>query len=739
MKTYFCDSNFTVALRLTVTIITSLLLLNSCKNKTPDTTSDQDASVSVPTLQHNNLGQALNPSSFLLEQAHSPVHWQPWSKEIFADAAKEKKTIFAFIGSSTNSHSLEILKEINASPSISATLNKSHVNVLVDADQHPELSFLIAALSSQIRSTVAHTQLIWFSYEGLPISWTGVTKSNQLNINTVLKRMSKTVIHLWQNDPSYVLKNSRSDIKMRLDSINPKKREEQDPLTSFRATRQAASLFDPVSNSIDHLSGLSASRYIRLMAIAASHPDTSEQQKKNYTRVATLAANNILLQGLIDPLDGGIFVGTQKSAGKLPIFTKSLSAQTQSIAAFYSLYQLTSDKAYLTAAENISNYIESTLALPDGGYSLGIIYAGYGLLDNPCIWTLEEIEAALNEEEAQLCIQAFGISGTGNIPLTDVSNRTYFRKNTLIWKTSPEELAKQNALSPAELKLKLSSITKKLAKIRTEKTKQQSQNKLTTVNNHAELASAHLVGYRATGDRTKLEKARQILNFVRSDFMTQSGELRRCRFQGKLQSLPATSSDYARVCSAALDMHEVTLDSAWLDFAAQIHQQMNSALTDSEFTYLSETDASNHSLPFKIQKFITIKEINNESSWALVYANAKRLNIRGKGEEYSLQAANIKAKINHIGSMAPLANIDLLTETSLLERKVVYLKAPADKTLLNAALPLHCQLILVTNDGTYPGASEIKASLEAGQALVMERDKVIGTAKDRETLSQMLR
>ena len=46
-------------------------------------------------------------------------------------------------------------------------------------------------------------------------------------------------------------------------------------------------MFDPVSNSIDNLSGLSIARYTEFMTLAATHPDVSERQRKNFINIAT--------------------------------------------------------------------------------------------------------------------------------------------------------------------------------------------------------------------------------------------------------------------------------------------------------------------------------------------------------------------------------------------------------------------------------------------------------------------
>ena len=123
-----------------------LLFLNSCKDN--DTKANQKGIPAkvVPSLHQNNLSKAINPSNFLLSQADSPVHWQPWDKEVFENAAKEQKTVFVFVGQFSNYQSVEILKKLNSSPAAYEQLNQSHANILL-MQTNTQISIFSSGLS----------------------------------------------------------------------------------------------------------------------------------------------------------------------------------------------------------------------------------------------------------------------------------------------------------------------------------------------------------------------------------------------------------------------------------------------------------------------------------------------------------------------------------------------------------------------------------------------------------------
>ena len=195
------------------------------------------------------------------------------------------------------------------------------------------------------------------------------------------------------------------------------------PGVILKAARKSASLFDPTSNAIDNIGNLSPARYVKLMASASHHPDLSKPQREHYLKLACLTADHLIIHGLADPLDGGVFSGVQYTTHALPRFSKTLRAQALSMEALYSVYQATQDPHYLKAADSILAYTQKHLSLDGGGHALGTTYLPNNENDNPCIWTLDEIQAALSEKEFQLASIAFGLNKRGNIPFIDNPNQ----------------------------------------------------------------------------------------------------------------------------------------------------------------------------------------------------------------------------------------------------------------------------------------------------------------------------
>ncbi|MCL4439639.1 MAG: thioredoxin domain-containing protein, partial [Firmicutes bacterium] len=78
-------------------------------------------------------------SPYLLQHAHNPVDWYPWSDEAFDKAKKEDKPIFLSIGYSTCHWCHVMERESFEDGEVAALLNENYVSVKVDREERPDI------------------------------------------------------------------------------------------------------------------------------------------------------------------------------------------------------------------------------------------------------------------------------------------------------------------------------------------------------------------------------------------------------------------------------------------------------------------------------------------------------------------------------------------------------------------------------------------------------------------------
>ncbi len=732
--TYHCF----LKVNLAILIVTSSIIVCGCRSG--NDAIEESESLYNWAADYEKAPLAPGQSSMLDSQVDSAVQWQSWHKDLFLQANNERRTVCALIGSGTDINTLRVLQLINDSPSLSELLRNNHINTIIDSNLHPDMAQYAAVVSLDSKTPVGSTALIWFSYEGNPISWHSIAAKTNVNAESAIERMSNTVVHLWLESPEYTLEHSSNHPSRRSKSVFPKLEiMGQGSAASITGPiLRAKSLFDPVSNTVDSMPNLAPTRYLELMVSASHLPELSPSDRQKCLQVAERVAEKRLIHGLIDPLDGGVYNGNQSMTDALPLFSKTLRTQALAMRSLYKLYQATLNDKYRDAANSIFAYTQKYHLMDDGGYALGISHLPEDPQDQPCLFTLDEIQAVLSPEELEVARQAYELRPLGNIPFIDDPKKVYFKKNSLTLKLTSAELSERTGMDLAPLTKSLEAITKKLRTLRSQKPVQPIIEKLCTASAAALYSSACVYGYRATGEASYLKTAEKILTQIRNDFVDENGALHRARYNNVLLDIPAKGGDYGRVCEAALDFHEATLDPMWLAFAHSMHKQMLERLGILETGAIKEHDGTGYPKDYPACSYYTVNELDNDNTCALAQSNARRLALRLADTSISEHAEKLGAILIQTARRSAPAVIDYLSLESMARSKIAYIKLPASEPLLSTARKEWCHIIAVTDEGSYPELGDTVSGMKAGTCIVTTGGKITGSASKPAELKALL-
>ena len=91
-------------------------------------------------MEHNYTNALINSTSpYLLQHAHNPVNWQPWSDELIEKAKKENKLILVSIGYAA-CHWCHVMEhESFESPEVAKLMNDNFVCIKVDREERPDV------------------------------------------------------------------------------------------------------------------------------------------------------------------------------------------------------------------------------------------------------------------------------------------------------------------------------------------------------------------------------------------------------------------------------------------------------------------------------------------------------------------------------------------------------------------------------------------------------------------------
>src|ERR1700722_15006248 len=91
-------------------------------------------------------------SPYLLQHAHNPVDWYPWSEEAFVAAKEQDKPIFLSIGYAT-CHWCHVMEtESFESLEVAQLMNETFINIKVDREEKPEIDSLYMEFAQAMMS-----------------------------------------------------------------------------------------------------------------------------------------------------------------------------------------------------------------------------------------------------------------------------------------------------------------------------------------------------------------------------------------------------------------------------------------------------------------------------------------------------------------------------------------------------------------------------------------------------------
>ncbi|MBA2329191.1 MAG: thioredoxin domain-containing protein, partial [Flavisolibacter sp.] len=114
----------------------------------------------------NRLSKESSP--YLLQHAHNPVDWYPWSEEAFLKAKKEDKPVLVSIGYAACHWCHVMERESFEDPDVAAIMNENFVNIKVDREERPDVDGIYMDAVQAIAGSGGWPLNVFLTPEGKP-------------------------------------------------------------------------------------------------------------------------------------------------------------------------------------------------------------------------------------------------------------------------------------------------------------------------------------------------------------------------------------------------------------------------------------------------------------------------------------------------------------------------------------------------------------------------------------------
>ncbi|HEY6839564.1 MAG TPA: thioredoxin domain-containing protein [Geobacteraceae bacterium] len=492
-------------------------------------------------------------SPYLLQHADNPVDWYPWGEEAFARARSEDKPVFLSIGYAT-CHWCHVMEhESFEDEEVAAAFNASFVCIKVDREERPDIDEQYMAVAQMMSGSGGWPLNVFMTPDKSPFfAITYIPREPRMGLPGIVALLER-VAELLRTERSRLEENGTTTLEALARLYKPHPGELPEAGLADRAFQQLTEMYDGFWGGFGSSPKFPMPFYLFFLL---------RQWKRTGDKAAFAMVDQTLRMlrqgGIYDQLGFGFHRYAVDREWLVPHFEKMLYDQALLALIYLEAFQASGDPFFRRVAEEILTYVLRDMTAPEGGFYAAQDADTEGEEGRCYLWAPEEIAATLGDGDAELFCRLFDVTPGGN----------FEGRNILHLLVPPETFASREGLSPEALATDLERWRQALLREREKRVQPFRDEKILTSWNGLMIA-ALARGYAVTGEVRYLEGAARAAGFIARSLVTPKGRLLRSFHRGE-GAIPAFLDDYACFIWGLIELHQVTLEKAFLDGARSL-------------------------------------------------------------------------------------------------------------------------------------------------------------------------
>ncbi|MGI5850348.1 MAG: thioredoxin domain-containing protein [Christensenellales bacterium] len=357
-------------------------------------------------------------SPYLLQHAHNPVDWYPWSSEAFEKAKQEDKPIFLSIGYSTCHWCHVMAHESFEDADVAAILNAGFVSVKVDREERPDIDEVYMNVCQAMTGSGGWPLTIIMTAEKKPFF-----AGTYLPKETIYGRIGMTellarIITLWQKNRAELIKHSYDILELFNDNRGRPQGQAAD------AQKIIDKAYGHIENSYEEAyGGFSGSPKFptpHYLLYLLRYWKAYHKEKALDMTEKTL--EHMYRGGIFDHIGYGFSRYSTDSKWLVPHFEKMLYDNAMLISAYTECFAATGRPFYGDIAQKICAYILRDMKSPEGGFFSAEDADSENVEGKYYVWDYNELKELCSENELCLLEARYGVTKRGNFEGKNILN-----------------------------------------------------------------------------------------------------------------------------------------------------------------------------------------------------------------------------------------------------------------------------------------------------------------------------
>ncbi|TAN37495.1 MAG: thioredoxin domain-containing protein [Verrucomicrobia bacterium] len=504
----------------------------------------------------NHLAHETSP--YLLQHAHNPVDWYPWSTAALERARREDKPIFLSIGYSACHWCHVMERESFENQQTAELLNRHFVCIKVDREERPDLDEIYMTAVQMMTGSGGWPLSVFLTPDLKPIFggtyFPPEARHGMASFRTVLE----SIANLWEKKRANLLANAEEvtrAVRAHAAAAGAGNGKLKAALPEV-ATKELLASFDRRWGGFG-----GAPKFPPTAALALLLQQYAQTKNPQLLQPVTFTLDAMAHGGIHDQLGGGFHRYVVDERWLVPHFEKMLYDNALLAGVYLDAWQVTGQPLYRHVVCTTCDYVLRDMTAPGGGFCSSQDADSEGHEGLFYIWTPAEIQKVLGADDTGLFCKFYDVTREGN----------FEGRNILHVSRDLETFARIEKLDAAEVEQRLAAIRAKLFAARTQRISPGLDDKVLTSWNALMISTLARAARTLDILRYRLA-AEQAAAFILTT-MRVEGRLLHTSRAGQARQ-PAFLDDYALLCNALLDLYETTQDARRLATAEELAEQM---------------------------------------------------------------------------------------------------------------------------------------------------------------------
>ena len=366
----------------------------------------------------NDLSKETSP--YLLQHAHNPVQWMPWSETLFETATAADKPILLSIGYAACHWCHVMERESFEDEAVADYMNTHFINIKVDREERPDIDHIYMDALQAMTGSGGWPLNIFLLPNGQPFyggtyfppnamqnraSWMDVLKGVQAVFNSNREKLVEQATHLTAH---LLQSNIKAQQSRTLDTIATK---EEFQLIAERLLQNADTQWGGFG---------AAPKFPQTFSIQVLFRNYFQNKDQASIVHAIRSIDKMIQGGIYDHVGGGFSRYSVDAMWQAPHFEKMLYDNALILGTLAEAYQITKKSIYQEVIHATFTFLQRELFNGNGGYYAALDADSEGVEGKFYTWSYDELKSVIAPEIFDAFIAYYQVTPNGNWEHTNI-------------------------------------------------------------------------------------------------------------------------------------------------------------------------------------------------------------------------------------------------------------------------------------------------------------------------------